>query len=335
MPQSTVSSAWLKTLCNMFAAEGVATDLLLADVRLSPAQLDDSQARFSVDTLVQMWDRAQELAGSSQLGLRRELCDQLVGFYEFGYGMMACATLQDAIKLLVEYFALLSNDAQMRLEPSEEGLWIEFSLLEPHPAVRNRAEFGSLMTLRIFSLFVRQDIEPIKIRWTFPPPVDSDYYEREFGAPTQFNDTVNAILICNEDLDRPLPTASEGMYHAQLDYLNAQVARLGVDPDYQRVYDAISRSLSKGEPRCADIALALHMSERTLHRRLQNLETSFKRIVDDVRAAQARHFLAYDRLTLQEISARLGFNDIRNFYRFSSRVLGKPPGEYRDRMSGV
>ncbi len=77
------------------------------------------------------------------------------------------------------------------------------------------------------------------------------------------------------------------------------------------------------------VARAMHMSSRTLQRRLDAEGASFSEIVDDVRERLARRWLADDARTLADVAFSLGFSDMATFSRAFKRWTGKPPGAWR------
>jgi AraC-like DNA-binding protein len=79
------------------------------------------------------------------------------------------------------------------------------------------------------------------------------------------------------------------------------------------------------------VAAALHMSARTLQRRLGDEGTQFSEVLDGVRADEARRALAGTELPLAEVAWKLGFADLATFSRAFKRWTGQPPGTFRRR----
>ncbi len=77
------------------------------------------------------------------------------------------------------------------------------------------------------------------------------------------------------------------------------------------------------------VAHALHMSARTLQRRLELEGTSFSEVTEGVRRDLACTWLAEPSLSLAEVGFRLGFADMATFSRAFKRWTGKPPGTWR------
>lgn len=72
-------------------------------------------------------------------------------------------------------------------------------------------------------------------------------------------------------------------------------------------------------------AAALHVSTRTLHRRLAVEGTSYRRLIDTARHARAVEMLSDLGLGVDQIAARLGYADAAAFIRAFRRWTGATP----------
>jgi AraC-like DNA-binding protein len=79
------------------------------------------------------------------------------------------------------------------------------------------------------------------------------------------------------------------------------------------------------------VAAVLHLSARTLHRRLEAEGTRFGEVLDGVREGRARRLLRETALPLAEVAYRAGFADLATFSRAFKRWTGLPPGAFRQR----
>jgi AraC-like DNA-binding protein len=77
------------------------------------------------------------------------------------------------------------------------------------------------------------------------------------------------------------------------------------------------------------VAQKLHMTSRTLRRRLAAEGSSYQQILADVRYALAREYLATSSLPLEEIASMLGYSSPGNFTYAFKRWHGSPPRQYR------
>jgi AraC-like DNA-binding protein len=77
------------------------------------------------------------------------------------------------------------------------------------------------------------------------------------------------------------------------------------------------------------IAERLKMSPRSLRRRLQEEDTSFRELVDEVRAQVAIKYIRDTGITIEDVTYALGFNDASAFRHAFRRWTGAAPYEFR------
>jgi len=73
----------------------------------------------------------------------------------------------------------------------------------------------------------------------------------------------------------------------------------------------------------------LNFSERTLRRRLADMDLSYRSLVDQARRERAIDLLKRTSMSHGEIALATGFSDARNFRRAFKRWTDKLPSEIR------
>jgi len=102
-----------------------------------------------------------------------------------------------------------------------------------------------------------------------------------------------------------------------------------------RVTELLREVLADEEPlRARAVATRLHMSVRTLQRRLEEEGASFVALADGVRREVAEALIADAKVPLGEVAFRAGFSDFGTFSRAFRRWTGKSPGAARDNERG-
>lgn len=81
------------------------------------------------------------------------------------------------------------------------------------------------------------------------------------------------------------------------------------------------------------VAQMLNLSERTLRRNLTELDTSFSSLRDGVLEQQAKQVLGSTETSIGDVSAALGFSDLRDFRRAFQRWTGVSPSEFRKSLT--
>jgi AraC-like DNA-binding protein len=102
----------------------------------------------------------------------------------------------------------------------------------------------------------------------------------------------------------------------------------------ERVRARLSGELGWGDPSAEHIAAALHMSRRTLVRRLEREGTCFKAVLDGLRAALARRYLVIEGAPVRQVAERLGFSDTPAFTRAFRRWFRQSPSAWRRAQLG-
>ena len=80
-----------------------------------------------------------------------------------------------------------------------------------------------------------------------------------------------------------------------------------------------------------ELASRLQISTRSLQRQLAQQQTSYSRLLEEVRKNRAISLLYHSRYSAQEVGLRLGYQDAPSFQRAFRHWFGLPPGEFRGR----
>jgi two-component system LytT family response regulator len=107
-------------------------------------------------------------------------------------------------------------------------------------------------------------------------------------------------------------------------------ARSAVETTSESLRRLLEQELCGGNPTLPHMATRLHMSARTLHRRLDEEGTAFRQVVDEVRRELAERHLRERVLPIGEIGFLLGFSESSAFHRAFKRWTGWRPLAYRD-----
>jgi len=79
-------------------------------------------------------------------------------------------------------------------------------------------------------------------------------------------------------------------------------------------------------------ARLMHVSRRTLARRLRQAGASYRAVMDARRKRRAEWLLHDRQLNVAEVAYELGYEDTANFGRACRRWFGMSPAQYRDKI---
>lgn len=330
----TSSSAWVRGVAEMFAAEGVDVEALFRNAGLDIALLHEPEGRFSIDDVSRLWEMAVACSGQPTLGLSRDLAGRFGNLGLVRYAMMSCPTLLAAFERLVRYMNVVSNAATFSLTEDDEGYWFELGHAGgERPVPRQRAEFGMLTVLTSCSAFTGREVRAAVVEFVYPDPPDAQPHLDAFACPVRFCQPANRALLRKADLALPLAARDPAIATLHERLVDEELERLEGTRTSHQVRKILAARTQPCEPRREQVAAALKISDRTLQRRLQAEGTSFQLLLDDSRRELAQLYLRKPRNSLKQVAELLGFEDQSNLFRACKRWFGESPGQYRARFA--
>jgi AraC-like DNA-binding protein len=166
---------------------------------------------------------------------------------------------------------------------------------------------------------------------THPEPAHREAYDRIWRCPITFNSDRNALRMdasLAEHRVRLHPAYVFGILSSHADQLlknlkNSKSTR-------GRVESLLMPLLHTGDINMNAIAADLGRSPRTLHRNLKEEGVTFEQVLDELRHKLALHYLAGQRVSVNETAYLVGFSDPASFSRAFKRWTGRSPREVRN-----
>ena len=112
--------------------------------------------------------------------------------------------------------------------------------------------------------------------------------------------------------------------------LTAQLAALDKNNIPARCKSSLLEEITSGEVSEEDMARRLHMSRRTLQRKLSETNTTYQKLVDDTRRDLALRYMEDPRNSITDVTFLLGFSGQSAFTRAFKRWTGMSPTTYRE-----
>lgn len=324
-------SGLVPTLVRFVRAHGRDAELLLRRFKL-PA---DVEARAEVPITAQDLGLLLEaVAGEMDdpflaLRLPSELAPRTYGLSELA--VRASPTLRDALQRLVRYAPLEHGPLLLALEERPKGMALSCRVVgHPRGLTRHAHEYVLASALTQARVLTGLGVVPRSVWFIHARPRHLGPLQHFFGTEElEFGRADSGLVLESAWLDTPLTTADARLL-ATAEQLADSVlrGRAPVEEFIPTVVARIAEALETGADVEA-IAARLHMSKRTLQRRLEQEGLSFQQLVERVRSERARELVGDERLKLAEVAFRLGFSDVSSFSRSFRRWMGVSPGRYR------
>jgi AraC-like DNA-binding protein len=134
----------------------------------------------------------------------------------------------------------------------------------------------------------------------------------------------------NECWEEPVIAADFSLQEVLLQKVRSlQEQQEAMDDLQTRIRVLLENNSYLGVPSLPEVAANLHMSSRSLQRRLREEGISFAEITETVRRTMATHYLQASVYPLKEISYLLGYNELSAFSRAFKKWTGTTPLDYR------
>ena len=330
--KQTLSVYWARLVHSLLTREGLDADRLFSEAGLNAADLNNPAAQFAQDGFTVLWKTVVIQTQNPAFGLKMGEVPTLTAFDAYSLAQISSANVRDAVERGMRYHKIVGSAFTMAIEQHRDGLQITFSSMGDTLAPATEGfDAGLALTIGSLRLTTSQQIIPQYVEFAFAQPDDIKPYEDFFQCPVRFGCSTYSLFLDNDNLNTSMSFADQDLARWHDGTLRQTIGQ-GPDatlPDRLKAY--IARQLPSGEPPLADAAKSLGMSVRTVQRKLHQMQSGFRQLIDETRMELAKDYINHTDIPLQEITFLLGFTDHANFYRAFNRWFGKPPGALRRR----
>lgn len=253
-----------------------------------------------------------------------------------GYLVLSCHTLGEALVAYHRYESLFYN--KQVVEVFGRGDWVRIAW----PGRVSAGEVGDVVSFAAIITFLRRLVSEqqltTEIGFVFPQPDTATCAELErfFGCTITYDNAQSYADFPVSFLKLPLRYSDTGLSAL----LNRQVEALlnaapDSDPFEHKLQQVIARLLPENSANLKEVAEQMHMSVRTLQRRLSLRGLHWQKLLDSTRVALAEEYFTDQNLTLADIALLLGFSEQSAFSRAYQHWTGQSPGRVRNRRLGL
>ena len=168
-----------------------------------------------------------------------------------------------------------------------------------------------------------------ELRFSYPEPAYFARMREVMPVPVYFDCAYNQMRFPVERMRYPLQFADPRLARMASDQCEQEMASIKLPPPLLGQVRRIILGGGGRFPGVEEVAGELHMSSRTLKRKLQQLGTSYQEVLDGLRKGLAVEYLTQSEKTVDEIAMTLGYSDASNFARAFRRWTTRSPSDYR------
>lgn len=326
---STTLTSWALLLWNTLKSKGYDPRPVFLKSELDPAKLGDGQARYDAHKMRILWEEAVKLTDDENIGVEvgKSWCPTT--FHALGFAWLASDSLYEGLQRLVRYSHLVNNSLITRVERfgTNYRLWISTTedLALVHPAGNDA---GLCAVIKMCRMLVGEHFTPVAFE-TIRPYRSVSTLEAYIGRTPEYGKEGNAFIIESKVAEKTLATGNPSLVEANERVAREYLIQVEKDDIVGNVINSIIEMLPAGNTSEERIAQKLHLTSRTMQRKLKQEGQSFKKLLNETRENLANNHIKNSSLSLTEIAYLLGFSDQANFTRAYKRWTGLAPSAHR------
>lgn len=272
----------------------------------------------------------------------KELNDPLFGLHcaiampRGAYGVLEFAlrsapTGRRAIEQLAEYGALINPLVRWSLELDGDEVALHHRAPRKEGVGRQGNYFTVARILAISRQMLGDDLMPTRAWFAH---VDKDCPEElrtHLGtARIDFGRSSNGLSFKAADLERTPEGADVELNLVLEKHAKALLRANDAEDIFERTRRTVAELLPRSDASLSKTAKRLHLTSRTLQRRLTEEGVAFADLVAEVRRTQAERLLHKGEADLSEVAGAVGYQDTGAFVRAFKKWTGTTPGKFRE-----
>ncbi|EAR07669.1 helix-turn-helix transcriptional regulator [Reinekea blandensis] len=295
-------------------------------------------ARLSYEQWWMVLEELAQLTGQPALGLSIGQYVKVEHFGCLGYLFKTSLNVEQALRCFERFQRLLydGNRASLIIEAGPSGerearlVWAsEYGYSH---ALSDEVLISGLLHL-LQTLLADDQLRPTRIEFTHTVAAEvlADY-DRCFQCEITGNRPNLCVVFPAEVFSRPIIGGDEHLHQLishQAESLLSDVPHADAEEKISlRARKALIRALQEGCPTADVIAEQLHLSKRTLHRRLHDEGVVFRDLLRETRMTLAEQYLKDGKMTLPEVALMLGYSEQSAFNRAFRQWFAVSPRQY-------
>ncbi|GGF72540.1 AraC family transcriptional regulator [Alteromonas lipolytica] len=327
----SASNHYLTALCEVAKANHLNLKRLLRRCNIDYGVINKPGLRVKTEKLSKLQSLVWRLLGDESA----RLCG--IPMKTGTYNMMGLLTvhqptLKQAIIRGIAFYNLVVADDFVEL--SLEGDKAELIFRLPSPESDHKFLFAEMVLLawhRYCSWLIASSIPLSVVKFNYPPPPHVHEYHYLFPGEHEFNCQRLSIAFPAHYLSKPVKQ-NEGALSSFMQRCPLELFRQ-YKSDYSltsEIRHLLISDIESGLLTIDLVASSLHMTSRTLMRRLKEEGTCFQQIKDVVRRDRAVMLLTQQNTPISVIAESVGFADPAAFTRAFRGWTGVTPKKFRD-----
>src|SRR5690606_33333885 len=190
--------------------DNVDVDAVLQELGMDPALLQGGYSRYSQEQVSRLWQRAIELTGDIEFGLKVASQVRPATFHAVGYAMSCSATLARALHRFAFCCRVISDSATALLTESGDTTRLElYFYTGGAPPIYQTVETVLASVVSFLRWIANQRITPLAVHHRHSHSIHGSSYAEFLGCPVSYAQAHDCIVFRKSDLERLILSGDE------------------------------------------------------------------------------------------------------------------------------
>ncbi|MCY7296634.1 AraC family transcriptional regulator [Alteromonas sp. a30] len=318
----------LRSLLNHLALKGIEKEAMLAHLGMTKSSLNVSGELIDIRLYESLYAFAERHLDSKTIGFELGQNIEPDRWGTLGYIAFTSPSIKEALACQRRYQSLVGNMGTPLQEISNNKLILKWlpSYACSHNTVEEIITGWTAMARKLSN----KKIKPIGIYFGHECQSDMRVYEDFYDCEVRFSCDYHGIKIYQDTINQPFNRHDPEVHALLCQHADSLLNRLAERRPVESVTKFITNQLPFGVPEIEDAAQNLHVSVRTLQRKLGEYDITFSGLIDSIRKELALSYLRNTNTKIVYITQMLGFSEQSAFQRAFKRWTGKTPRQYRN-----
>ena len=290
--------------------------------------VDDPLRRLPSTDMHELLFHARELTGEPGLGYYLGLQKRVSLYGYLGFAALSASSVRQALELAVEFAPIYSTALAVNLTVTGKTASLQIDEQMDFGSVRDIVLISFMLGLQTIGGALTGQEGRQAVELALPEPV----YHRRFAGVAKnwrFGQPATRLVFDLDSLDSPIVTADSGALALARTLCEKSLDELGFDARLEERVRRLVPDDGGGFRSLEEVAALVHMSGRTLKRRLAAQGLTFSTLVDRARRERALALLQSSRMPIEDVAERLDYATASTFVRAFHRWTGTTPAAYR------
>ncbi|MEQ3693575.1 MAG: AraC family transcriptional regulator ligand-binding domain-containing protein [Alcanivorax sp.] len=328
LEQPKAVAMFLRPLASLLRQQGIEPGALFREHGLSLDDTNNPESQVNVTDTSNLLSAAEDLLQDPSLGINMARQSEYSVFGGLGLALSAGGSLLSVLQRMTRFQRLISNAVRAELVIGDDKVSIHFHPNAGHTPHPQGMQYVMANLVRLVRIRLDSTLNPLQVLVAHENAAYCARMARYFRVEPEQADHY-AIVFARDAANSQLHS-SDSQLAAMLDAtLNERLAAQEKGSLVIQLSLWLEGQLPEGEPSLADAGAQFHMSVRSLQRRLNEEELTWKQLVERTRRTLVERHLKVPGTTVTQLAFLLGFSDVSSFSRAFKKWYGVSPSQFR------